>query len=138
MWKGNRLMPIAADDFHGLHKDSLTGWVMIGAEKLEYGSVIEALEKGNMYASTGPEIRSLSLDGNTLHITCSVAVRIHLIPGFRQAKRLKADPGEVLNEGNFDLTAMRDFAAQWPQHEAFFRLEVVDAAGNTAFTRAFS
>ena len=138
LWKGSRLVPIAADDFHNVQPETMSGWVMVGAEELEYGSVIKALEKGDLYATTGPEIHSLTLDGNTLHITCSDAVRIHMIPSFRVAKRLQTAPGETLREATFDLTAMREFAQQWPEHGTpFFRLEVVDAAGNTAFTRAY-
>ena len=49
------IMPVCADDAHGTA--SMCGaWNMIGAEELTYDSVIEAMEKGNLYASTGPEI----------------------------------------------------------------------------------
>ena len=46
------------------------------AKELSYGAVIEALEKGDFYASTGPEIRELSFEGREVLLRCSNARQI--------------------------------------------------------------
>jgi outer membrane protein assembly factor BamA len=49
---------------------------MINADKLEYSHIMEQLQKGNFYASNGPEIYSLVIDGSKVKVTCSDAVQI--------------------------------------------------------------
>ena len=48
-------------------------------------TVLEAMERGDLYASCGPEIKSLTLEGDILRITCSEAVRVQLISQNRSA-----------------------------------------------------
>ena len=76
---GIRLSPVAADDNHNEYpfdsrfNTACRGWVQIKAEKLEYRTVTAALEKGDFYASTGPEIHALWTEGGRLHVRCSPA-----------------------------------------------------------------
>jgi hypothetical protein len=113
------------------------GWIMVGAKELSYPAVIEALEKGNLYASTGPEIHSLTVDGNILKITCSEAVTINLQPECRRGSRINAAPGEVLNEAEFDLTRWVESTLPERKADAFIRICVTDASGHKAFTRPY-
>ena len=68
MKAGKHIFAIATDDnhnafgFEGIKTDSFGGWVMIAAEKLGYSEIMNALEAGDFYASTGPEIHSITLD----------------------------------------------------------------------------
>ena len=86
---GLPVCPVAADDAHTV-PDIGGGWVMIGAEALTYDAVIAALEKGDLYASSGPEIHSLTVEGNLVTLTCSGAANINMVTHGRMAKRVFA------------------------------------------------
>lgn len=136
---GQRLFPVAADDLHhrGQPKKIAGGWVMVGAEKLEYGAVMEALEKGDFYASTGPQIHSLSIENGTLSIDCSPAQYIKITTHFRRgAHILPKDDDSVLTHGEYDLNPWLQL---WQENgdDAFLRIEVVGPDGSKAYTRAY-
>jgi len=131
---GNRLAVVAADDTHRPHTVG-GSWTMIGAEKLEYASVIEAMEKGHVYASCGPEICGLTLEGDTLRILCPGAVRVSLETQARFARCVMAEAGSTLSEAEFDLRVWREKSAGNPN--AFFRLTVTAPDGSYAVTRAY-
>lgn len=131
---GNRLAVVACDDTHRPH--TVAGsWTMIGAEKLSYGAIIEAMEKGDVYASCGPEITSLTLEGDTLRITCSEAAEITLQTQARFARRCAGEGGTPITEGEFDLSVWREKSSGDPN--AFFRLTVTAPDGKYAVTRAY-
>lgn len=136
---GNRMMPVCADDTHSPvfpngYPVLGESWNMIGAEKLEYGAVMEALEKGDLYASCGPEITSLTLDGDTLSITCSEAVRIQLISHTRYAA-MAHDEEKGLTQASFNIG--RWLSRYGSSKDAFLRLVVTDSRGRYAVTRAY-
>ena len=133
---GNCLVPLATDDTHSPRAIGM-GWIMVGAEKLTYPAVIEALEKGDLYASTGPEIHSLTLEGNVLRLTCSEAVTVNLQPECRRGQRIVAAPGETLTEAEFDLSRWLDDCEAGREKDAFIRICITDASGHKAFTRAY-
>lgn len=134
--EGLKIFPIASDDSH--RRDDIGGgWVMVGAEELSYGAVIAALEKGDFYASTGPEIHSLTLEDNKVTVTCSEAANINFVTHGRLAKRVFPKDGEKLTEATFDLTPwLERITGDW-QENAFFRICVTDASGKKAYTRAY-
>ena len=110
---------------------------MVGAEKLEYGAVMEALEKGDFYASTGPQIHSLSIENGTLSIDCSPAQYIKITTHFRRgAHILPKDDDSVLTHGEYDLNPWLQL---WQENgdDAFLRIEVVGPDGSKAYTRAY-
>ena len=135
---GNRLFPVGCDDMHTIRTHA-GAWIMVGAKALTYDSVIAALEKGDFYASTGPEIYSLSLDGATLRITCSAASSIAVESDCRFAKRVLPTQGEdFLQEATFDLTKWMEGTVENNLTEtAYIRLAVYDPQGNRAYTRAY-
>ena len=98
------IMPVCADDAHGT--SSMCGaWNMIGAEELTYDSVIEAMEKGNLYASTGPEIYELSITGNILKVRCSDARNIWVECGNRYGRAAHPVHNDgLVREAEFDLS----------------------------------
>lgn len=131
---GNRMCPLGSDDAH--HNYETGGaWIMVGAEKLEYASVISALEKGDFYASCGPEIHSLTLEEGKLTVTCSDAARICLHSQCRFGKSVSAQPGQALNRGEFDVTKWLELSADDPN--AFLRVAVYAPNGTFAATRAY-
>jgi len=134
---GNNVVPVAADDAHFAPFVG-GGWVMIGAEKLEYSAVIEAMEKGNLYASIGPEIKELSIEDGKLYIQCSDAKRITVESGTRFAKAAQAEsPDAPLQEATFDLSWWLEQCSAKDDSRNWIRIVVTDADGNYATTRAY-
>lgn len=136
--QGNGLFPVASDDFHHFkHGAPAGGWVMVGAEQLEYTAVIKALEQGDFYASTGPQIHSLTLEGTTLRLRCSEAASVTIRSHRRQAARFLPEEGNPLEEVTFDIAPWLEKWATEERDNAFIRLTVTDAAGRKANTRAY-
>ena len=74
---GQRIYTVATDDNHNSFPfdsplcDSFGGFTMVKAEKLEYGAVMEALEKGDFYFSMGPEIKEAYIRDRKLVVKTS-------------------------------------------------------------------
>ncbi|MBX2896030.1 MAG: histidinol-phosphatase [Cyclobacteriaceae bacterium] len=74
----NRNQPLmyglATDDSHSYHQfgssfsNAGRGWVMVQAKNLKTESIIEAMEAGRFYASTGVALKRLSFEDNVLKI----------------------------------------------------------------------
>lgn len=130
--RGARLLPIAADDNHNggreAWEDSFGGFTMIKAEALTYRSLMQAYKRGDLYASSGPEIRELFIEDGTLHIETSPASQILLL-GEGRYVALLTDRDGWRTEGDFLLDPAR--------LGRFFRLEVWDRDGGRAYSRAY-
>jgi len=85
------------DDAHNYHvfdqnsSNPGRGWVVVRADDLSPESLIEAMESGDFYSSTGVTLDDVSFDGNTLKIDVAdeegVTYKVH----FFGTK--KSDPG---------------------------------------------
>lgn len=130
---GRRIYCIAADDNHnggvpGTKRDtSFKGATVIKAHKLEYRTITKALEDGNFYATTGPEIYSLYFEDGKVFIECSDAECIMLHTGIRKAEARWAPDGEVLTGASFAVDP----------DCIYIRLSVRDASGKVANTNAY-
>ena len=124
---GMRVCPTGGDDNHSI-ADAGRAWTMIKAERLTYSDLIEAYEKGYCYASEGPEIYSLVLDGDKIKVKTSPASTIALIGAGRWARTVTSRT-ETYTEAEFDYL---------PQKlGAYFRIEVRDRFGYKAFSNAY-
>ncbi len=128
---GQRIYCTANDDNHNggtdWKKDSFGGFNMIKAEKLDYRTITRALEKGEFYASMGPQIYDLYIEDDTVHITCSPARRICFHAGVRRSKCVWAKEGEALTEAAFYVKP----------DCGYIRLSVMDENGLYANTQAY-
>lgn len=130
---GKRLYCVATDDNHNHGTpgartwDSFGGFTMIKAPSLQYEAVTAALENGDFYASQGPQIHSLYLEGDTVHIECSPADRINLHVATRRDRLLAAEPGAPVTHAAFQIHP----------DDGYFRITVTDAQGRHADTRAY-
>ncbi len=130
---GNRLFCLATDDNHNAEElghpmcDSFGGFVMIQAPKLEYHAVMQALEQGDFYASTGPLFQSLYLKGRTLYIDCSPVQQIYVQTQGRFCHRAAAAEGETLTHAAFELHG----------NEGYIRVDLRDAHGRHANSNAY-
>ena len=130
---GKRIFCHSADDNHNTHPsdsphcDSFGAFTMIMPESFTYASVIDAMEKGEMYSSMGPTFKEVSMNGNKIHIECSDVERIMVFTGSKAPKRLFAERGETINSADFEID----------DRAKFVRVSVVDKYGNFADTRGF-
>lgn len=120
---GKKIYATMCDDSHRL--DRMFGaWVMINADKLDYATIMNALQKGDFYSSNGPEIYSLTREGNTVTVKSSPAKRIALSTGSRRCAVLW---GDGVTEATFELQPS----------DGYFRITVDDLYGNHAHTQAY-
>lgn len=125
---------VATDDNHNWandpespYDDSFGGWTTVFAPELTYGAVFEALKRGDCYATTGPEIRSLYVDGGRLYAeftpACSVCLRFET-----RRTGILISHTDSLTSAEFDVSG----------NYRYFRLEIKDAHGCKAMTRAYT
>jgi hypothetical protein len=134
---GEKIVPVCADDSHTIAQ-CCHAWTMLKAEKLDYASVIRAMEKGDCYSSTGPEIKELYIEEGAVVIKTSPCEKIAFITERRHCGACHAT-GELLTEARF---AIEPFLKNSDTDELeftspFIRLEVTDARGKKAYTRAY-
>lgn len=135
---GKQVFPIGADDAHST-ASAAGSWVMVGADKLEYKTVMTSLEKGDFYASAGPEITEFSVEDGIVKVKCSPASKIYVNTERRTGWCKNAD-GELLTEAEFNITNYLNITKQEKDRlpwKPFIRLTVVDEKGKRAYTRAY-
>lgn len=77
------LYGIATDDSHHYHNftadlsNTGRGWVMVNSKKLETSSLIEAMEKGDFYASTGITIKKYVVTKNQIRVKVEPEQGVH-------------------------------------------------------------
>ncbi len=126
---GQKLFCVATDDNHDTYApgdprcDSFGGFTMFKLEKLTYASVIEALKKGDFYASTGPELQELYIRDGALCVRCSPVEKIYVVTSGRRCLMKLAAPGETLTEAVFPLNG----------DEGYVRVDCRDGQGRRLF-----
>lgn len=133
---GCRLYCHSADDNHNrveLGKpgcDSFLAWTMFNLKdgELSYGNVISAMEAGTFYATQGPEIRHLEINGDRVFIRTTPAQRITLLTNGQYIDAKYAPTwGETIDRAEFII----------PSRAAYIRFNVTDDRGRCADTRAY-
>lgn len=130
---GKRLYCTCNDDNHNRRglapdvTDSFGGFNMIKAPELSYDAVMGALERGDFYASTGPEIREAYVENGELHIKCSPVRDVLLGTSGRYGGHIRARDGRLVTEAAFPLKDIY----------RYFRVTLIDSAGQKAFSRAW-
>ena len=134
MKSGSRVMCVATDDNHNIHgfegarSDSFGGWVMIAADRLGYAELMDALERGDFYASTGPEIRSILIDDEgVLRVECSEAERVTVITQGRRNAVVCSMDGNPITSAGF----------KFYEQDARFRIRVEDGRGHAAYSQIY-
>ena len=137
MKAGKRTYCVATDDNHNAYgfdepkTDSFGGWVMIAADKLGYRQLMDSLEAGDFYASTGPEIYSIVLDDSgeegVIKVECSPAKAVYLITQGRRNGRVLKETEEELTSASIKI---------YPQ-DVRFRIRVDDENGHSAYSQIY-
>ena len=126
--RGRRVCPLATDDSHRESKlEYFQGFTVIKAEELTYGALIEGLDTGAFYASTGPMFRNLWLEGDVLHVQCSPVCGVY-VHGKRYSHRAAViDGSDTITETQIDL------GKTFTDSEYFF-VQLVDTKGKRAWS----
>ena len=131
---GKRIFCHGSDDNHNdypvghLNCDSFGAFTMIMPEAFTYDGVIDAMESGAMYASMGPEIRSVALDGTKLYVDCSEAAHVYAYFGSKNPAWVHAPVGEAITHAELDIDP----------NARYLRVSVCDAQGRWADTRGYT
>ena len=131
--KGKRIYCHASDDNHNVgldgtvRSDSFGAFTMIMPSEFTYGGVIDAMENGEMYASMGPTVSEVSVDGDNLHIECSEAAHIFAYFGSKAPARVHAEAGDVLTSADLKIDA----------NARYVRVGILDREGRWANTRGY-
>ena len=110
--------------------DSFGAFTMIYPEAFDYSSIISAMENGEMYSSTGPEIYEVSFDPEEriLHVECSGAEHIYVYNGGKSPYRVHRGGADApITSADFTVSAKAPY----------IRISVVDEKGKKADTRGF-
>lgn len=130
---GKRLFCHSADDNHNRHPedspcfDSFGAFTMIIPEEFTYDSIYNAMETGEMYSSSGPVFKEITVEGNKLHVECSDAVIIAVSFGPRYRRKIWAKPGETLTSADFEIF----------DNAKYVRVSIIDANNKRADTRGY-
>ena len=133
---GKSLFPLATDDIHKAESAG-GGWLKISADELRYDDVFNALEQGDFYASTGPEIIAISIEGSKLTVACSPCRSVRVNTELRCAFRADRTEDAPLTEAEIDLQKWLDLCPEGQEDRAFIRITATDEQGNMAWTRAY-
>jgi hypothetical protein len=122
---GRQLWGLAVDDAHWRSGplDAGLGWVWVKAASLTQDAILSALELGHFYASSGPQIHDIVMEGDQVHVRCSPVVAIDFVGHGPFSRRSVAPPGELLTEASHRLS-------KWQQ---YLRVVVKDAQGCLAW-----
>lgn len=116
------------DDNHRIENQAFGGSTIIGAKELTYEAIIDALEKGHFYCSSGvekrPEIRALYVEDGKVKIDCSPATEIIYL-GYPRV--FKNTYGDGITHAEFDLNP----------GDVYFHLIVRDEYNNRAHTQNY-
>lgn len=147
---GTLLYGVAADDSHSFRNDSGAAagistpgraWIMVRAEELSARAIVDALERGDFYASTGVELAEYQVSARTITVAVRPTSRskydVHFIgKGGRVLKRVPIDP-DLRGSGATGPLQIAAPAAVYDIRgdEGYVRAKVVESNGNMAWTQ---
>ena len=126
---GKILYGIAVDDAHHFKRPWAAdasrpgqGWIVVRAEKLATAALLEAMERGDFYASTGVELSDYRVDGKGMTVTIREAAGAKYTTLFigqegRLLARMLTSPATYTFRGN----------------EGYVRAKVIDSNGKVAW-----
>jgi Carbohydrate family 9 binding domain-like len=119
---GHNLWGLATDDAHYPFQRGRGCCIALTRDR-SLEALLTALRCGGFYASTGPSIQSITIEGSSVRLTAPEAEVIRVIG--ESGRVLSSVPG---TEITFEATDCR-----WP----YFRIEILAAGGGQAWTQTF-
>ncbi len=116
----------AVDDAHlrPEHPGWNGGWIVVNAAERTPERILEAIRRGNFYASCGPEFHAIRHDGGYVEIETSPVQFIRLVGPAYRGDRLGSFDDQRLTGARFAVPAEWDYAY----------LEIEDDRGRRAWT----
>lgn len=121
---GKRWAGFAVDDTHGINDDAAGGWVWVKSERFDEDALLDALNRGVFYSSSGPTIHDFRIEDGVAYLRCSEARAINFIGHTQWGFQRRAEPGASITEAEYRLKGK----------ERYLRAECVDAEGKVAWT----
>ncbi len=75
---GRRVWATAADDAHAYPGDAANGWIMVRAAECSQDALLQSINAGHFYATTGPVLHDVRLDSGRVHVSCSPVASVAL------------------------------------------------------------
>jgi len=100
------------------------GWVFVRAEKLEPRSIVEALERGDFYASTGVELTDYQVTAK------AITIAIKQMPSSRYRVQFIGANGQVLTEATTSPAVY-----ELRGNEPYVRARILESNGRVAWTQ---
>jgi hypothetical protein len=127
--RGRRVLVNAGDDAHfAFPADRFGAWVEVWAAELEPAALLASLKSGSYYATQGPRIERLELEGERLQVATSPAQAIALGGAgdrWLDASTVVDENGGLVSEATFDVAPFR---------RSYCRVTVVDDRGRRAWS----
>lgn len=120
---GKKVFATASDDVHG-PDDLFGGWICAKVSERSIEALIDALFKGNFYASCGPVIYDFGMDGNGVYLSCSKCREIHFVTYPPKGASFFAENGVPLTAAFHPLRG----------GEAYVHAVCIDGNGKSAWT----
>ena len=133
------VIPAAVDDAHGLHEgpggsDALPGrgWIETFGDETTVDAICEALVEGRLFASNGPTLARLAVQGDTFLVATTDAGATVDFLGARGAllARMRAADAPLRGE-------VREISYRLAGDETLVRARLEDAQGRHAWTAAY-
>ncbi len=124
--RGHRLTACATDDAHFKCNDFFGAWMMVKADSLEPEALLAALRAGHSYATQGPEIHAIAIDGEDVVVECSPASAVILLG---RAAATAVVFGSDLRQARLKLDCLKP--------GGYGRIVVTDSAGKRAWSSPF-
>lgn len=93
--RGLKLNGIATDDLHYPGYEAFRAWTMVHARERSRDAVIEALQAGRYYSTTGPRITGLTLNDGVLTVGCTPAKAVTALANPPYGARITAGHHEL-------------------------------------------
>lgn len=136
--RGRRMDAVAADDAHFGHPefpqypDHGLAWIEVRAEDNDPDALVAAMKAGHFYASEGPELRNVEIDGDAVVVESSPVLKVVVHGG---AERYDCRYGAGLTSVRVPLTMFENGGHEVNSHLGrHLRITIVDAAGKRAWT----
>jgi hypothetical protein len=119
----------ATDDAHwhfNEHRpnDACGAWIMVKSPSLAVKDLMQAIRKGNFYASNGPRIESVVVEDNTIIVKTSPAKVINFIADASNGESFTALDRELISSAEYKLRG----------REKYVRIECIDKEGKIAWS----
>jgi hypothetical protein len=116
----------AVDDAHLTpeHPGWNGGWIVVNAPTCRPDEIMSGIRRGNFYSSCGPQLHSVTLDGDQLHVEMSPVRCARLVGPGPRGKRIGYFDGQLVDSVSFPI----------PDEWRYVYLEVEDQEGRRAWT----